>query len=175
MSYPSYPPSEVPTPGEALLILGKVGGMGLLGLFGFAALLTWTGALPLDVEQHDWGNDLEEEAYSSLYSAPQVLRRSPLTTSPYLGSLAGMCRRCGGGDIVVLPSPFLNSSKRAWSGGMGAYQGFGRQPRYLQRARLQAMADGELYGLMEDLVQESKRRRSALRDFACQPKAWEKP
>lgn len=177
MSRPSYPPSDIAYINDAFFLAGKFCGMGLLGLFGFAALASWSDALPLDneFEESDLGYDLREEALPSFYSAPRVFGRSPSTTTPYLGTLAGMCQRCGGGEIAILPSSFANSSKRAWSCGMGAYQGFGWQPRWSQRARLQGMADGELYSLMEDLVQESKRRQSALRDFACQSKAWEKP
>jgi hypothetical protein len=37
-----------------------------------------------------------------------------------------------------------------------------------QRARLHAMADGELFNLMEEIVQESKRRLSGRSDFGRQ-------
>jgi hypothetical protein len=125
------------------------------------ALGALSGALPLD-------NDFEEEALARFHSAPRVPGQYPLMPSPYLGTLAGTCRRCGSGSIVILPGPFLSSSTRAWCCGMRAYEGFGREARRSQQARLQAMADGELFDLMGEIVQESKRRRPARSDFGPQ-------
>lgn len=150
--------SELPSFRKEFLIASGFGGMVLLGLFGFAAIGASLDALPDD-------NDFEEEALPRFHSTSRVPGQYP---SPYLGTLAGMCRRCGSGDIVILQSPFLSSSTRAWGYGMRAYEGFGREARRSQQARLQAMADGELFDLMEEIVQESKRRRSARSDFGCQ-------
>ncbi|RVX67859.1 hypothetical protein B0A52_07787 [Exophiala mesophila] len=129
-------------------------GMMFGGLFGFAALMSLGG-----VE-----DDFEEEARAEFYPAPPVPGQYPSMAN----TLAGMCRRCGSGDIMILPSPFLSSPTRAWYCGMRAYEGFGREARRSQQARLQAMADGELSDLMEEIVQESKRRRSARSDYGCQ-------
>lgn len=153
--------SGLPSVGEQLLFIGGLGGMAILGLFGFAASGALSGALSPD-------NDFEEEALASFHSAPRVPGQYPLTPSPYLGTLACMCRRWGSGGIVILRNPFLSSSTRDWCCGMRAYDGFGREARLSQRARLQAMADGELFDLMEEIVQESKRRRSGRSDFGCQ-------
>ncbi|KIV96978.1 hypothetical protein PV10_00788 [Exophiala mesophila] len=155
--------SGLPSVYDDLCFAGKLGGMMFLGLFGFAALgaLAESDALPLD-------DDFEEAARATFHFAPRVPRLYPLMPSPYLGTLAGMCRGCGSGDIVVLPSPFLSSSTRAWYHGMSAYEGFGWEARRSQQARLQAMADGELFDLMEGIVQESRRRRSARSDSGCQ-------
>jgi hypothetical protein len=164
--------------GEALLFAGGLGGMAFLGIFGFAALGVWSGALPLD-------NDLEEEARArrvrlELHSAQRVpgpAGHYPLMPSPYLGTstlAAGICRRHGSGAIVIVPSPFFSSSTQAhqaWCCGMRAYEGFSSPSEAFigsQRVRLQAMADGELCGLMEEIVQESKRRQSARSGFGCQ-------
>ena len=135
--------------------------MMFLGLFGLGALGALSDARRLD-------NDFEEEAHASFNSeqrAPEQYQY-PSMPSPYLGTLTGMCRRCGSEGIVILPSPFsspFSSSTRAWCYGMRAYyEGFGQEARHSQRARLQAMADGELFDLMEEIVQESKRRRSSI-------------
>lgn len=157
----SQNPSGLPSVGEQLAFIGGLGGMAFLGIFGWAAMVVLSGAVPPD-------NDFEQEALARFHSAPRVPEQYPLMPTPYLGTLAGMCRRCGSEGIVILRSPFLSSSTRAWSCGMRAYEGFGLEARRSQRARLQAMADGELFDLMEEIVQESKRRRSARSDFGCQ-------
>jgi hypothetical protein len=134
--------------GEALLFMGGLGSMMFLGVFGIPIILAVGGVL-------------EDEEPDRFHSAPQVPGQHPSVPSPYLGTLAGMAPRYGCGGSVTQQSPFLNSSTGAWCCGMRAYEGFGQEARRSQRERLRAMADGELFDLMEEIVQESKRRRSA--------------
>ncbi|KIW35120.1 uncharacterized protein PV07_01837 [Cladophialophora immunda] len=145
--------------GESLLFIGGLGGMTFLGVFGIAALGAWA-------EGMQEGKDFEGERRSRSHFAPQVPGQCPLMPSLDFGNnLAGMCRRCGssGGSAIPPTSTFSSSSTTAWTFGMRAYEGFGQGARSSQRERVQAMADGELFDLMEEIVQESRRRRTAAR------------
>ncbi|KIW70697.1 hypothetical protein PV04_02942 [Phialophora macrospora] len=155
----SMQPSGPPTVGESLLFVGGLGCMAFLGIIAIPLLGALSGA-PLP------DNDFKKEAPGSFHSAPRVPGQYPLMQSPYLGTLAGMCWKCGSGGMVIGQNPFFSSSTRACCCGMSAHGGFGWGARRSQWGRLQAMADGELFDLMEEIVQESKRRQSERSDSA---------
>ena len=134
-----------------------------VGLFGIAAMgvavATAAGELP-PFEYED-----EDEGSLNFYAASQAPKQGPLSSNPYSSFLGGICRRCGSDNVVIAPSLYLGPAKNAWSGGIGAYQGFGWEAKRSQRARVQTMADSELFDLMVEILQESKRRRAAHSDF----------
>jgi hypothetical protein len=155
---PSHPSPGV-SASEALLFIGGLGSMAVLGLFIIALGVTPS------------ANTIAEQRLSSVVSAPPAFGRNPWMPTAYGGYMTGLCVACGNISNMIQPNTFLTHSTSALGSGLSAYQGLAPARGRPSRGRLQAMADGELLELMGEIVEESKRRRLAIGDSGGQ-KSW---